>query len=84
MADEALDAGRPIVATSVGASGLEDLIGHGVVIADEPAEMAVEVVGLLRDRKRSRRLGERGHEAVAATYSWDATLRPLLNRVGAR
>ena len=32
---EALDAGRPVVATSVAVDGLEDLIGEGVVVADD-------------------------------------------------
>jgi glycosyltransferase involved in cell wall biosynthesis len=75
---EALAAGRPVVATSIGAEGLEDLIGRGVVVADDPADMAAAVVELLRDPRASAELGRQGIEAVAADHSWAAAVRPLL------
>ena len=31
---EALDVGRPVVATALGCEGMEDLVGQGVVVAD--------------------------------------------------
>ena len=31
---EALDTGRPVVATTVGCEGMDDLVGRGVVVAD--------------------------------------------------
>ena len=34
---EALDAGRPVVATSVGCEGMEDLVGRGVIVAEPPS-----------------------------------------------
>jgi glycosyltransferase involved in cell wall biosynthesis len=76
---EALGAGRPVVATTVGAEGLEDLVGHGVLIADEPAAMASAVADLLQDPDRAEALGQQGCAAVRARYSWDATLAPLLD-----
>jgi glycosyltransferase involved in cell wall biosynthesis len=78
---ESLDAGRPVVATSLGAEGLEDLVGHGVVVADDPAGLATAIVDLLDDPARAARLGGEGHEAVAAHYGWDTTLAPLLEAV---
>ena len=78
---EALDAGRPVVATGLGAEGLEDLVGAGVVVADDPAGLAGAVVGLLDDPDRAARLGQDGHEAVGTRYGWDATLAPLLDAV---
>jgi glycosyltransferase involved in cell wall biosynthesis len=81
---EALDAGRPVVATTIGAEGLEDLVGRGVVLADTPGAMAAKILELLRDRARAERLGRAGHAAVQERYSWDATLRPLLDFVDAR
>jgi polysaccharide biosynthesis protein PslH len=80
---EALDAGRPVVATSVGVSGLDDLVGHGVVVADDPSRMAAEITALLADADRAARLGADGHAAVRARYSWDGVLAPLLDRVSA-
>jgi glycosyltransferase involved in cell wall biosynthesis len=78
---EALDAGRPVVATRLGAEGLEDLVGHGVVVADDAPGLAAAVVELLDDPERAARLGRDGHEAVAARYGWDATLAPLLDAI---
>lgn len=80
---EALDAGRAVVATSVGIDGLEDLVGRGVVVADGAATYAEEVVRLLQDPQRARTLGAAGAAAVRELYSWDRVLRPWLNRVTA-
>ncbi len=75
---ESLAAGRPVVATTIGVEGLEDLIGRGVVVADEPEAMADALVDLLVDATASAELGRRGAEAVAADHSWAAAVRPLL------
>ena len=78
---EALDAGRPLVSTSVGIDGLTDLVGRGVVVADEPAEFAKHVTELLRDPARAEAEGAAGARAVHECYSWDHVLRPWLDRV---
>jgi len=74
---EALDAGRPVVATSVAIDGFEDLVGRGVVVADSAVEMAAAVVGLLADPDAAYQLGVEGHRAVSSDHSWDASLAPL-------
>ena len=76
---EALDAGRPVVATTVGAEGLEKLVDRGILLADDPAEFAAKVVSLLRDPVRSEALGRVGSASVAEHFSWDETLAPLLD-----
>ncbi|WP_106212910.1 glycosyltransferase [Kineococcus rhizosphaerae] len=78
---EALAAGRPVVATSVGADGLEDLVGSGVVVADDPREFAARVVELLDDPARAQDLGRAGAAAVADRYSWDRVLTPWADAV---
>lgn len=78
---EALDAGRPVVSTTVGVEGLEDLVGDGVVVADSPQDFAAAVVRLLDDPAEAERLGRRGNAAVRERHSWDAALRPLLDLV---
>jgi glycosyltransferase involved in cell wall biosynthesis len=79
---EALDSGRPVVATSIGCEGLEDLVGRGVILADTTSGMADEIVRLLHDPPGSARLGVQGHDAVDAEHTWDIALRPLLQAVG--
>jgi glycosyltransferase involved in cell wall biosynthesis len=56
---EALAAGKAVVATSVGAEGLESGRGRALLVSDDPAEFAKDVVLLLRNRERrqSLRLG---------------------------
>ncbi|MGQ0434742.1 MAG: glycosyltransferase family 4 protein [Microthrixaceae bacterium] len=78
---EALDAGRPVVATTIGAEGLESLVGRGILLADGAASFAETVVDLLRDPGRAASLGRQGNHAVAERFSWDRTLAPLLDDV---
>ncbi|WP_369140775.1 glycosyltransferase [Modestobacter versicolor] len=79
---EALAAGRPVVATTIGAEGLEDLVGRGVVVADDPDEMAQALAELLADPERAAELGRAGVAAVAADHSWSAAVRPLFAALG--
>jgi glycosyltransferase involved in cell wall biosynthesis len=78
---EALDVGRPIVATTVGCEGMEDLIGRGVVVADTAPALAGAIADLLLDPARAAALGRAGHDAVVADHTWDAALAPLLEAV---
>jgi glycosyltransferase involved in cell wall biosynthesis len=78
---EALDVGRPVVATTVGCEGTEDLVGRGVVVADTAAGLADEIANLLRDPARAGALGQAGHDAVTADHTWDRALAPLLRAV---
>ena len=82
---EALDVGRPVVATSLGCEGMEDLVGRGVVVADTATGLA--------DRHRRppgstppvpRCSGRTGHDAVKADHTWDVALAPLMEAVRPR
>ncbi|WP_346621241.1 glycosyltransferase [Blastococcus montanus] len=75
---EALAAGRPVVATTVGAEGLEDLIGRGVTVADAPKDMADAIVLRLREPDIGAAEGNAGARAVAEDHSWSAATRPLI------
>jgi glycosyltransferase involved in cell wall biosynthesis len=78
---EALDVGRPVVSTSLGCEGMEDLVGHGVVVADTAEDQAEAIAALLLDPARAASLGRTGHDAVKAGHSWDTALAPLLEAV---
>jgi glycosyltransferase involved in cell wall biosynthesis len=78
---EALSSGRPVVATSVGVEGLEDLIGRGVVVGDRPDELAQHIIELLADFGAAARLGSVGRDTVRQRYLWNVTLRPLVTCV---
>ncbi|MCA1710460.1 MAG: glycosyltransferase family 4 protein [Actinobacteria bacterium] len=66
-AQEALRAGRPLVATDVG--GIRELVGDGAVLVppDEPPALAEAVRELLDDPAYAAAVAERGR-AVAATW----------------
>jgi len=78
---EALDVGRPVVGTSVGCEGIEDLVGRGVVVADTATGLADAIAALLLDPDRASALGRAGHDAVTADHTWDGALAPLLEAI---
>lgn len=78
---EALSWGRPVVATGVGVEGLEDLVGRGVVVADDPAEMATELIRLLGDPELAARTGARGAAAVSKDHSWESATSSLVHQL---
>jgi glycosyltransferase involved in cell wall biosynthesis len=72
---EALALGRPVVATSLGASGID---ASDVVIADGPDAFADAVARLLRDPETASRLGAAARDHVARTYASDTLAAGLL------
>ncbi len=71
---EALAAGRPLVATSVAAEGIEIQDGVHALIADGPDAVADAVVRLLRDRELAAKLASAGRQMVQERLSWDAAV----------
>ncbi len=60
----ALAMGLPVVATSVGAEGLDVVDGEHLLIADGPAEFAAAVVRALRGRELADGLADNGRRLV--------------------
>jgi glycosyltransferase involved in cell wall biosynthesis len=73
---EAMALGRPVVATALGASGMD---AKNVVIADDPDAFAEAVAGLLSDPDRAARVGAAAREHVAHEYDSDALAADLLS-----
>jgi glycosyltransferase involved in cell wall biosynthesis len=74
---EAMSMAKAVVSTTVGAEGLPVTGGEHVLIADDPAAFAREVVGLLRDGDRRRRLESAARALVLAKYDWSAVAGEL-------
>jgi glycosyltransferase involved in cell wall biosynthesis len=68
---EAMAAGKAVVATSVGAEGLDVHHGRDIVLADQPQEFAASIVTLLQDRTL-RNTYERAAAELATGYGWPA------------
>jgi glycosyltransferase involved in cell wall biosynthesis len=59
---------RAIVSTTIGAEGLDFAPGEEILIADDPATFARNVVELLRNPARRKAMGEAAHSRVAQHY----------------
>jgi glycosyltransferase involved in cell wall biosynthesis len=81
---EALEAGRPVVSTTIGLEGLETLEGKGVVVADQEDGFADAVNRLLDAPHTAIALGKVGRTAVHAGHLWSSTLRPMFDAIDAR
>lgn len=75
-AGEAMTAGVPVIATSVG--GIPEVVGDAAVLVppDDPQELAAQIVSLVADEAARARLAELG-PARAAVFSWDRTVDGL-------
>jgi O-antigen biosynthesis protein len=84
---QCLAAGLPVVTTSLGAEGLDIEPGESILISDEPAEIARQVVRAYSDDELWKRLSAAGQSVIAATCSptaIEAQIRQLLGAVDER
>ncbi len=72
---ESMAAGVPAVSTSIGAEGLDVLIGGNILLGDTPGDFAGRCLELLGDPERRRVLAAAGHDMVASRYSWEQVAR---------
>ncbi len=69
---EAMAAGRAVVATSIGAEGLDVVHGQDILLADDEQTFAREVIALLRDAGARRRL-EAAAALSASRFDWSVS-----------
>jgi sugar transferase (PEP-CTERM/EpsH1 system associated) len=74
---EAMAMGRPVLASSPAWDGLRARRGEEIEVADAPAEVAAQVVALLRDPRRAEALGAAGRSFVEREYVWDRAMGRL-------
>jgi glycosyltransferase involved in cell wall biosynthesis len=67
---DAMAQGKAIVATTVGAEGVEGEDGRHFLLRDDPQSFADSIVGLLRDPARRQALGAAARERAVERYSW--------------
>lgn len=75
---ESMALGRPVVSTSLGCEGLAVTHGENILIADDPADFATQIIRLLSDEGLRQRLIHNGRRLVEATYDWKVIGRQLL------
>lgn len=74
---EALAHGRPVVATTLGAEGLELADGTHLLLADTTDALASQLARLLADRELANRLAASGRARVSESYTAAALGRAL-------
>lgn len=67
---EAMAMGKAVVSTTMGAEGLPVRHGENIILADDPADFAGQVVQLLRDAQRRAQLGRAARRLVEENYGW--------------
>jgi glycosyltransferase involved in cell wall biosynthesis len=67
--------GKAMVSTSVGVEGLDFIAGKEILVADDPATFARDVVQLLNDPARRKALGEAARNRVLQDYDITALER---------
>lgn len=67
---EAWAAGTAVVATSIGAEGLDCKDGEHLLVADTPARFAASVSGLLDSSQDCARIGAAGRRLYEQCYTW--------------
>jgi glycosyltransferase involved in cell wall biosynthesis len=77
---EALAHQRMVITTTKGIEGLEDLIGNGVIVEDDPAEFAAAIQRWAADSEGRAALASRGREAVLTRYDWSRVAANLAER----
>ncbi|HZS53263.1 MAG TPA: glycosyltransferase [Bryobacteraceae bacterium] len=68
---EAMAAGTPVVATTIGAEGLPVEHGKTIQIADNPQTFASECLHLLNDSQQCLGISQAALEMVRANFSWE-------------
>jgi glycosyltransferase involved in cell wall biosynthesis len=74
---EAMALGRPVVATHIGAEGIEVQHERDLLLADTPRAFADAIVHLLAHPAAATALGLRGRQRVEEAYGWDASAARL-------
>jgi glycosyltransferase involved in cell wall biosynthesis len=84
---EAMAAGRAVVSTTNGATGVDVTNGEELLIADDPKDFASAIVRLLGDQELRVRMGAAGRAKSIAQYDWRSLgdkYETMLERVASR
>lgn len=74
---EAMAMGKAVVSTTLGCEGIRATPGREIVLVDEAADMAAQVVALLGDPARCKALGQAARLFVERHFDWRIVATPL-------
>jgi glycosyltransferase involved in cell wall biosynthesis len=73
---EAMASGTPVVATSIVAQGL-GAASRAILVADDPADFARQVIALLTDRPRAQAQAAAAARQIQESHTWSGSARLL-------
>ena len=73
----AMASNLPLITTKVGAEGLGVKDGIEVIIRDDPGDIALEAVSLLKNSKRMQFMSQKARMLVSQKFSWEVVARKL-------
>lgn len=71
---QAMALGCPVIATRIGAEGLDVVDGDTILFAEDAAQFSDRLAELLVSEDLRRRLAQRGRELVTRRYEWQSCL----------
>jgi glycosyltransferase involved in cell wall biosynthesis len=74
---EAMAMGKAIVATTLGAEGIEGVSGRDILVEDEPAALADAVNRLLAEPDLAARISQSARRLAVERYAWSGAARAL-------
>jgi glycosyltransferase involved in cell wall biosynthesis len=77
---DAMAQGKAIVATPLGAEGIDGVDGEHFILADGARTFADAVIGLLRDPERRSRLARAARALAVERYAWATLASDLANQ----
>lgn len=78
---EAMALGKAVVTTAIGARGIEGEAGKHFIVAQSSAEMACQILALLRNEALRESIGVNARALVEERYRWDMVGEKLLAEV---
>jgi glycosyltransferase involved in cell wall biosynthesis len=78
---EAIALGKPVIATTVGAEGIDLDASSGLLIADDPSDFALRVLHALDNLEVRNSARNTGRPKVLRDYTWESASSKLANLV---
>jgi len=74
---EAMASGTPVVATEYVLGGIQATPGEDIIMANEPAEFAHQVIELLNNPSLRQRVAVKARQLIEKKYTWEISVRQL-------
>ena len=73
--------GLPVVSTSIGLQGFDAVNGEHLVVADDADEFANEILILLNDKHKRKRIAAAARAYVECNHAWGSKLQPVIENI---